>query len=141
MSSELPVVNSFVQGYPCLLNTGIWYRFTQCLRPLNRGARLIKVTFVWLIWDSIQDFGNCPLNTGCPLTEGPLNRGLTVFFHPAMLLYSSLLNNTLFITSSCNTVQRIFNILVFTVFSICKKKLCISNSSTYAVPNKLDQAS
>ena len=28
--------------------------------------------------DSIRDFGNCPLNTGCPLETGPLNKGLTV---------------------------------------------------------------
>ena len=61
-----------IQGFGVVL-----YRF-KCLRPLSRGVRLTKVTFVWLIWDSIQDFGNCPLNTGYPLNAGSLNRGLTV---------------------------------------------------------------
>ena len=64
MSSELLVVNSFVRGYPCPLNTGIWYCFTRFKwpRPLNESVRLIKVTFVGFIRDSIRDFGNCPLN-------------------------------------------------------------------------------
>ena len=48
-------------------------------RQLNRSVRLIKVTFVWLIWDSIRNFANCPLNTGCPFNGGPLNRGQTYF--------------------------------------------------------------
>ena len=66
MSSELLVVNSFVrliQGFGNVL-----HRF-KCPHPLNRGVHLIKVTFVWLIWDLIRDFGNCPLNTGCPFNE------------------------------------------------------------------------
>ena len=57
-----------IQGFGIVLQ-----RF-KCPRRLNRGVRLIKVTFVWLIWDSIWDFWNCPLNTGCPL-----NRDLTMY--------------------------------------------------------------
>ena len=63
----------------CTQGFGIGLYRYKCPRPLNRGVRILKVTFVWLIWDSIRDFGNCPLNTGCPLKGVPLNRGLTVF--------------------------------------------------------------
>ena len=46
----------------------------RCLRPLNRGVRLIKVSFKVNKGNKFWDFGYCPLNRGCPL-----NTGFTVF--------------------------------------------------------------
>ena len=45
----------------------------RCPRPLNRGVRLIKVSFKVNKGNKFWDFGYCPLNRGCPL-----NTGLTV---------------------------------------------------------------
>ena len=36
-------------------------------RPLNRGVRLIKVSFKVNKGNKFGDFGYCPLNRGCPL--------------------------------------------------------------------------
>ena len=46
----------------------------RCPRPLNRGVRLIKVSFKVNEGNKFWDFGYCPLNRGCPL-----NTGFTVF--------------------------------------------------------------
>ena len=39
----------------------------RCPRPLNRGVRLIKVSFKANKGNKFWDFGYCPLNRGCPL--------------------------------------------------------------------------
>ena len=39
-------------------------------RPLNRGVRLIKVSFKVNKGNKFGDFGYCPLNRGCPLNTG-----------------------------------------------------------------------
>ena len=41
-----------------------------CPRPLNRGVRLIKVSFKVSKGNKFWDFVNCPLNRGCPLNTG-----------------------------------------------------------------------
>ena len=46
----------------------------MCPRPLNRGVRLIKVSFKVNKGNKFGDFGYCSLNRGCPL-----NTGFTVF--------------------------------------------------------------
>ena len=53
-------------NYKCQFNAG-WH-------PLNRGVRLIKVSFKVNRGKKFWDFGYCPLNRGCPL-----NTGFTVF--------------------------------------------------------------
>ena len=45
----------------------------RCPRPLNRGVRLIKVSFEVNKGNKFGDFGYCPLNK-----ERPLNKGFTV---------------------------------------------------------------
>ena len=50
----------------------------------NRSLLMLVMMLVMICManmDSIGDFGNCPLNTGCPLNGGPLNRGLTVVYY------------------------------------------------------------
>ena len=47
-------------------------------RPLNRGVRLIKVSFEEKKGNKFGDFGYC--NSGCPLIRCPLNTGFTVFY-------------------------------------------------------------
>ena len=42
----------------------------MCPRPLNRGVRLIKVSFKVNKGNKFGDFGYCPLNRGCPLNTG-----------------------------------------------------------------------
>ena len=42
----------------------------ECPRPLNRGVRLIKVSFKVNKGYKFGDFGYCPLNRGCPLNTG-----------------------------------------------------------------------
>ena len=42
----------------------------RCLRPLNRGVRLIKVSFKVKKGIKFRDFGYCPLNGGYPLNTG-----------------------------------------------------------------------
>ena len=39
----------------------------RCLRPLNRGVRLIKVLCKVNKGNKFEDFGYCPLNRDCPL--------------------------------------------------------------------------
>ena len=46
----------------------------RCPRPLNRGVRLIKVSFKVNKENKVWDFGYCPVNRGCPL-----NTGFTVY--------------------------------------------------------------
>ena len=52
-----------------------------CTNVLNRGVRLIKVSFKANKGNKFWDFGYCPLNKGCPL-----NTGFTVFCF--ILIYS-----------------------------------------------------
>ena len=49
-------------NYKCPFNTG-WH-------PLNRGVRLIKVSFKVNRGNKFWDLGYCPLNRGCPLNTG-----------------------------------------------------------------------
>ena len=53
-----------------------------CPRPLNRGVRLIKVSFKVNKGNKFWDFGYCPLNRyvieGVRLIRCPLNTGFTV---------------------------------------------------------------
>ena len=48
----------------------------MCPCRLNRGVRIISDLFIGFTWDSIQDFGNCPLNTGWLLNTEPLSGGV-----------------------------------------------------------------
>ena len=42
----------------------------RCPHPLNRGVRLIKVSFKVNKGNKFGDFGYCPLNRRCPLNTG-----------------------------------------------------------------------
>lgn len=53
---------------------GIFLYWCSCPCLLSRGVCLIKVVLVWLMWDSFQDIGNCPLNGEL------LNTGFTVLY-------------------------------------------------------------
>ena len=54
----------------------------RCPRPLNRGVRLIKVSFKVNKGNKFWDFGYCPLNGGCPL-----NTGFTVIANATLRLH------------------------------------------------------
>ena len=76
-------------NYKCPFNTG-WQQYKwpfqvlfRCPRPLNRGVRLIKVSFLVNEGNKFGDFGYCPLNRRCPL-----NTGFTV---PADTMHGTLL--------------------------------------------------
>ena len=55
-----------------MLGRGIWlfHVLFRCPRPLNRGVRLIKVSFKVNKGNKFGDFSYCPLNRGCPLNTG-----------------------------------------------------------------------
>ena len=55
----------------------------RCPRPLNRGVRLIKVSFKVNEGNKFGDFGYCPLNRGCPL-----NTGFTVLISFILIMMS-----------------------------------------------------
>ena len=46
------------------------FRFFLGVRVLNRGVRLIKVSFKVNKRNKFGDVGFCPLNRGCPLKTG-----------------------------------------------------------------------
>ena len=47
-----------------------WVVLFRCPRPLNRGVRLIEVSFKVNKGNKFGDFGYCLLNRGCPLNTG-----------------------------------------------------------------------
>ena len=52
-------------------NRNDYFRYFLGVRvSLNRGVRLIKVSFKVNKGNKFWDFGYCPLNRGCPLNSG-----------------------------------------------------------------------
>ena len=65
----------------------------MCPRPLNRGVRLIKVSFKVNKGNKFGDFGYCSLNRGCPLDTVSdvcqVSLCITVIQFPPKLPYQS----------------------------------------------------
>ena len=82
----------------------------RCPRPLNRGVRLLKVSFKV---NKGNKFGYCPLNRGCPL-----NTGFTVSKYPIGILghyttktferFLGFLKGTQLPLSGCESTSHVF---------------------------------
>ena len=70
-------------------------------RPLNRGDRLIEVTFRVIKRINFRDFYNWPLNRGWPFNTGPLNTGYRLLFEFCHLL------QIIWTTIQCNFLKAI----------------------------------